>query len=319
MLPVFSQGSEQLKQKVSVYRNVNDFLQLDDVAMKSKSVLIVGGGFLGSELAVGLASRGKSHNLQITQVFPEVGNLGLVLPKELSKWTTEKVRKEGVTVLPGVGVSSAEVTNDNKLLVKLSSGQEVSVDHVVLAVGLQADTRLATSSSGLEVDTEVGGYRVNSELQACSDVWVAGDVSSFYDPYLGRRRVEHHDHANVTGRLAGENMTGAQKQYRHQSMFWSDVGPDVGFEAVGLTDAKLETVGVWAKTKEDPPATEGVSDPKPEDDYSRGVVFYLKEKRVVGVLTWNCFGKMDLARELIAGEATKADINKHIKDFDIHT
>ena len=48
----------------------------------------------------------------------------------------------------------------------------------------------------------------------------AGDVSNFYDPYLGCRRVEHHDHANVTGRLAGENMTGAQKQYRHQSMFW---------------------------------------------------------------------------------------------------
>ena len=46
------------------------------------------------------------------------------------------------------------------------------MDHVVVAVGLQADTRLATSSSGLEVDTEVGGYRVNSELQACSDVWV---------------------------------------------------------------------------------------------------------------------------------------------------
>jgi len=45
-------------------------------------------------------------------------------------------------------------------------------------------------------------------------------VSSFYDPQLGRRRVEHHDHANVTGRLAGENMTGAQKQYNHQSMFW---------------------------------------------------------------------------------------------------
>lgn len=45
-------------------------------------------------------------------------------------------------------------------------------------------------------------------------------MCSFYDPYLGRRRVEHHDHANVTGRLAGENMTGAQKQYRHQSMFW---------------------------------------------------------------------------------------------------
>ena len=83
---------------------------------------------------------------------------------------------------------------------------------------------------------------------------------------------------------------------------------------------------------------QGATDTKPDDDYSKGVVFYLKEKKVVGVLTWNCYGKMDLAREvsptnskcvcaslqnvysqMIAGEATKADINKHIKDFDIHT
>ena len=85
--------------------------------------------------------------------------------------------------------------------------------------------------------------------------------------------------------------------------------------------------------------SQGATDTKPDDDYSKGVVFYMREKKVVGVLTWNCFGKMDLAREvtthqllismcsslqnvypqMIAGEATKADINKHIKDFDIHT
>lgn len=52
----------------------------------------------------------------------------------------------------------------------------MNVDHVVVAVGIAADTRLATSSSGLEVDTEVGGYRVNSELQACSDVWVVSGI-----------------------------------------------------------------------------------------------------------------------------------------------
>lgn len=46
------------------------------------------------------------------------------------------------------------------------------MDHVVVAVGLEPDTRLATSLSGLEVDNQVGGYRVNSELQACSEVWV---------------------------------------------------------------------------------------------------------------------------------------------------
>ena len=44
---------------------------------------------------------------------------------------------------------------------------------------------------------------------------------------------------------------------------------------------------------------QGATDTKPDDDYSKGVVFYLKEKKVVGVLTWNCYGKMDLAREVI--------------------
>ena len=90
-----------------------------------------------------------------------------------------------------------------------------------------------------------------------------------------------------------------------------------------------------------PLTSQGTTDTKPDDDYSKGVVFYMREKKVVGVLTWNCYGKMDLAREvithqllmcvcvctslqniysqMIAGEATKADINKHIKDFDIHT
>ena len=96
-------------------------------------------------------------------MFPEIGNLGLVLPAELSKWTTDKVRKgvycvcacacacacggersgsfvvstslvillypplEGVTVLPEVIVSSASVNEDNKVAVKLSNGDEVSV------------------------------------------------------------------------------------------------------------------------------------------------------------------------------------------------
>lgn len=52
---------------------------------------------------------------------------------------------------------------------------------------------------------------MNAELEARHDVFVAGDVSCFYDMTLGRRRVEHHDHAVVSGRLAGENMVGLRK------------------------------------------------------------------------------------------------------------
>ena len=68
--------------------------------------------------------------------------------------------------------------------------------------------------------------------------------------------MEHHDHAVVSGRLAGENMTGAAKPYLHQSMFWSDLGPDVGYEAIGIIDSSLPTVGVFAKAtdKDNPKA-----------------------------------------------------------------
>lgn len=83
----------------------------------------------------------------------------------------------------------------------------------------------------------------------CLIFFKAGDAACFYDPKFGRRRIEHHDHAVVTGRLAGENMTGAHKPYIHQSMFWSDLGPDIGFEAIGLVDSKLPTVGVFAKAQ----------------------------------------------------------------------
>ena len=48
----------------------------------------------------------------------------------------------------------------------------------------------------------------------------AGDVACYFDPCLGRRRVEHHDHANVTGRLAGQNMAGCNNNFDYQSMFW---------------------------------------------------------------------------------------------------
>ena len=58
--------------------------------------------------------------------------------------------------------------------------------------------------------------------------------------------MEHHDHAVVSGKLAGQNMAGAAQPYHHQSMFWSDLGPNVGYEAIGLVDSSLPTVGIWA-------------------------------------------------------------------------
>lgn len=69
---------------------------------------------------------GKARALQVTQLFPEEGNLGLVLPTHLCKWTTDKVRLEGVNVLPGTTVSNIALSEEGKVKTTLSDGSEVS-------------------------------------------------------------------------------------------------------------------------------------------------------------------------------------------------
>ncbi|XP_078121790.1 apoptosis-inducing factor 1, mitochondrial isoform X3 [Sander vitreus] len=343
-LQVIERAGEEVIKKTTLFRKIEDFKSLDKVSRNIKSITIIGGGFLGSELACALGRRSTEYDLEVVQMFPEKGNMGKVLPEYLSNWTTEKVKSEGVKVISEALVKSV-VCKDDKLEIKLKDGRLVKTDHIVAAVGLEPNVDLA-KSAGLEVDSDFGGFRVNAELQARSNIWVAGDAACFYDIRLGRRRVEHHDHAVVSGRLAGENMTGANKPYWHQSMFWSDLGPDVGYEAIGIVDSSLPTVGVFAKaTAKDTPkaATEksgtGIRSesetedtaispvasltPAPnvgqhKDEYGKGVIFYLRDKVVVGIILWNVFNRMPIARKIIKDGEEHADLNEVAKLFNIH-
>ncbi|KAM4544522.1 apoptosis-inducing factor 1, mitochondrial isoform 7-T7 [Odontesthes bonariensis] len=342
-LQVIERAGEEVKQRTTLFRKIEDFKALDKVSRNVNSITIVGGGFLGSELACALGRRATETGLEVIQMYPEKGNMGKVLPEYLSNWTTEKVKREGVKVISEALVKSVSC-KDDKLEIQLKDGRLVKTDHIVAAVGLEPNVDLA-KSAGLEVDSDFGGYRVNAELQARSNIWVAGDAACFYDIRLGRRRVEHHDHAVVSGRLAGENMTGANKPYWHQSMFWSDLGPDVGYEAIGIVDSSLPTVGVFAKaTAKDTPraATEksgtGIRSesetedtatspvvsvtPTPtvqhRDEYGKGVIFYLRDKVVVGIILWNVFNRMPIARKIIKDGEEHADLNEVAKLFNIH-
>ena len=143
---------------VSTYRSAKDFLSLVE-GVKGKDVLLVGGGFLGSELAVSLAQkRARGQCGRVLQVYPEVGNMGLIFPRDLSRWATEKVRKEGVEVYPGNFVESV-YRYGGRVHAVTSEGDELVVDKVVLTVGLQPCTELAESGR-FEVDTSHGGFKV---------------------------------------------------------------------------------------------------------------------------------------------------------------
>lgn len=159
-----------------------------------------------------------------------------ILPQYLSEWATKKAMSEGVTCIPSsevedysykngqlslilstnriVGLYSKSNLNISQHYKELSFllylHEKVDADQVVVAVGVEPNTDFAVASH-LEIDPDIGGFLVNAELEARSNLWVAGDAACFYDIRLGRRRVEHHDHAVISGRLAGENMTGAGK------------------------------------------------------------------------------------------------------------
>jgi NADPH-dependent 2,4-dienoyl-CoA reductase/sulfur reductase-like enzyme len=94
-------------------------------------------------------------------------------------------------------------------------------------------------------------------------------------------RVEHAENADEMGKIAGENMAGEAVPYDHLPFFYSDMF-ELGYEAVGELDSRLETVADW------------------EDEFRKGVVYYLRDGRVCGVLLWNTWDKIDAARALIA-------------------
>lgn len=384
-LSVLSEAAPTVATRCSTFRGAADLLTLQEVAQKAGRIAIIGGGFLGSELAVALAQFSRMHRqgaLQVTQIFPEDGNMALVFPRYLSRWTMGRMRKAGIRVIPGTNVVGVETRpagdheqQSSAIELKLSNGKVVEADHVLIAIGIEPNVELA-SSAGLELDPERGGLVTNAQLHVCKGVYAAGDLISFHDPSLGvRRRLEHYDHAILTGRLAGSNMVVSAngpsppalttRKYGVQSMFWSDLGPEIGYEAVGLVDAKLTTVGVWAEAaSEDTPKgadldpsdiraqpvgritsrasavavggddkdvafakarTNGldrlksvIASPVGEKTYGKGVVFYVDDGRIVGVLMFNLFNRIELARDIIMKRTRVEELESIVDLFNIN-
>ena len=266
------------------YRTLADYRRLRDATEKHQRFAVIGGGFIGSEIAAALSINGK----EVTMIFPGTGIGERVFPAELSRHVSRYYERKGVSLLAGRNVLDARKRGDLHVL-SLSDGATLEVDCVVAGIGIQPETGLA-EAAGLEVDN---GIVVDEYLRSSrADIFAAGDVARFFNPALGKRmRVEHEDNANTMGRTAGRNMAGAAEPYTHLPSFYSDLF-DLGYEAVGELDATLETVVDW------------------KVPFEEGVVYYMESGRVRGVLLWNVWEQVDAARALIteAGPFSRQDL-----------
>ena len=256
------------------YRTVKDYQHLRALAEKGGRFAVIGGGFIGWEIAAALAMNGK----EVVMLFPEEAIGGHIYPAELAQFLNEFYRQKGVKVVPGSSVVGLG-KSPNGTVVKTKSQGEFLVDGVVAGVGVTPNMELA-KLAGLEVEN---GIVVDELLRSTNpDIYAAGDVANFFNQALGGRlRVEHEDNANTMGRAAGRAMSGKSAPYHHLPFFYSDLF-DLGYEAVGELDSRLETAADW------------------KEPYREGVVYYLRDGRVRGVLLWNVWGQVDAARELIA-------------------
>jgi len=197
-------------------RTLDDSAAIAAEAGQGRRVVMIGGGFIGMEVASSLTQRG----VEVSIIEAHAHIWSRFIDDTLAGFFQDYCIQRGVSFhlnqrvveIRGHGRPSSVVTN---------SGKELPCDFVCIGAGIIPNVDLA-QQAGLDVDN---GIVVNEYLQSSHpDIYAAGDVANYLDPIFDkRRRVEHWGHAEYCGQLAGQNMAGARNKYNLLTYVWSDV------------------------------------------------------------------------------------------------
>ena len=262
---------------ICYFRTLDDYLKLRKGSAEGKKAVVIGGGFIGSEIAAALAI----NKVEVTMIFPEPYLVSRVYPEYLGRALLNLFRSRGVNVLANERPSAFSQEGD-RFTTHTASGTKIGSNMVIVGIGIAPSLDLPRRA-GLQT---ANGVIVDEYLQASlPGIYAAGDIAFFPYQALGKQtRVEHWDNALNQGKRAGLNMAGGHKPYDYMPYFFSDLF-EFGYEAVGEVDAQLETFADWQK----------------END--TGVIYYLKDDRVRGAMMCNVWDKVEAARELIRRNA----------------
>ena len=274
-------------------RTLGDSDAIKDAIGHAKKAVVIGGGFLGCEVAAACVAKGLDAT--VVELGPYL--LNLVLEEPTGRWLTNYLALKGVRIVTNARATRFVGTDGRFSGVETASGDVIDGDFVVVAAGIMPNDELARDA-GLRVDN---GILVNERLETSEPgVYAAGDVARFDCPPLGKAlRVEHYDVALRQGKLAGANMTGAGLAVDEVPYFFSD-----------LFDLRIHMHGDLSD--HDRVVVRGDRTLTPEGGF---IEFYLKAGHLVGYLGVNRKLKEERAAQKIVREGREFEDPTVLEDL----
>jgi NADPH-dependent 2,4-dienoyl-CoA reductase/sulfur reductase-like enzyme len=270
--PLVLEGADH--PRVSYLRTIEDSQRLQRCLGEGARIVVIGAGFIGMEVAAAAAAR----RCAVTVLELADSPMARGVPPLLGAFYADLHRERGVDLRTSTGVR--RITDDNgRALVHTDNGDAFPADAVVVGIGVVPNVELA-ASAGLEIEN---GIAVD-EYGRTTDPWIyaAGDVSSHFNPLLGRRvRLESWQNAQNQAIAVARNILGAAKPYAEVPWFWSD-----------QFDSNLQIAGI----------------PQPEDEViRRGVLgrgpvvfFHLRGGKLAAAIGINSARDVRFGKEIIA-------------------
>jgi len=221
---------------VFVLRGLSDALRLREASQSVQSAVIVGGGYIGMELAHTLAALGK--HVTLLEMAPRV--LERSVATAISVHATSYARDSGIDIRTGIAIATIEGERGRAIGVRLADGACVPADLVILGTGVTPNVELA-AAAGLEV---ADGIIVDTSMRTLDPrILAIGDAARFEHWHVGRWvRLESVQNANDQAKHAARTIVGKPSMYREVPWFWSDQG-HLKLQTAGLTlDADRQVI-----------------------------------------------------------------------------
>jgi 3-phenylpropionate/trans-cinnamate dioxygenase ferredoxin reductase component len=234
VIPLGLPGEDQ--SGVFYLRTVDDSEQLREAIGRAGRMVVIGGGFIGAEVA----ASATQMDTQVTLLEVAETLWTRAVGPQMGRFFEEFLRDRGVDVR--VRAKAARIEGDGKPeAVVLEDGTRIPAEVVVIGVGVRPATELA-EAAGLPIDN---GITVDEQLRVTGErgqgIWAAGDVARAEHPLFGPIRIEHWAEALNQGLMAGKNMAGASERYERIPYFFSDQF-DLSLSYLGHTSGSSELV-----------------------------------------------------------------------------